>query len=59
MLQYLKSDGFFGFFRGFNGYGMFAYGNDVVQESCNLYLETDLKGKIVMWGSRGNRCVSE
>ncbi|OYZ25285.1 MAG: hypothetical protein B7Y23_05995 [Sulfurovum sp. 16-42-52] len=43
----------------YNGYGMFTYGNEVVQESCNLYLETDLKGKIVMWGSRGNRCVSE
>ncbi|MCW8820902.1 MAG: hypothetical protein OQK45_01655 [Sulfurovum sp.] len=41
-----------------NYYGMFGYGNDVVHETCKLYLETDKKGIIVKWGSRGNHCVS-
>jgi len=42
----------------YGGYSMFAYGNDVVQQTCKLYLETDKKGIIVKWGSRGNHCVS-
>ncbi len=37
-------------------YGGFAYGSDVVQETCKLFIETDEKGKIVKWGSRGNAC---
>jgi len=42
----------------YGNYGMFSYGNDVVQETCKLYLETNKKGIIVKWGSRGNHCVS-
>jgi len=42
----------------YGGYSMFSYDNDIVQETCKLYLETDKKGIIVMWGSRGNHCVS-
>jgi len=42
------------------GYGMFGYGygNDVIQETCKLFIETNKKGNIVKWGSRGNHCVS-
>ena len=40
-------------------YGMYSYGNDVVQEKCKLYVETDKKGIIVNWSSKGNHCVSE
>jgi hypothetical protein len=39
-------------------YGIYGYGNDIVQESCKLLLETNKKGTIVRWGSRGNHCVS-
>ena len=39
-------------------YGMFGYGTDVVQKTCKLYLETNKKGIIIKWGSRGNNCVS-
>ena len=39
-------------------YGMYGYGTDVVQRTCKLYLETNKKGTIVKWGSRGNSCVS-
>lgn len=42
----------------YGGYGMFGYGSDVVQETCKLYFETDKKGIIVKWGSRGNHCVA-
>ncbi len=42
----------------YGSYGMYGYRNDVVQETCKLYLETDKKGIIVKWGSRGNHCVS-
>jgi hypothetical protein len=42
----------------YNSYGMFGYGNEVVHESCKLFVETNKKGKIVRWGSRGNHCVS-
>ena len=44
----------------YGGYGMVAYpyGGDVVQETCKLFLETNTKGIIVRWGSRGNHCVS-
>ncbi len=40
------------------GYGMFGYDTDVVQQTCKLYIETNKKGIIVKWGSRGNHCVS-
>ena len=42
----------------YGGYGMYGYGTDVVQKTCKLYLETNKKGIIVKWGSRGNSCVS-
>jgi len=44
----------------YGGYGMIAYpyGGDVVQQTCKLFLETNKKGIIVRWGSRGNHCVS-
>lgn len=42
----------------YGGYGMYAYGNDIVQKTCKLYLETNKKGIIVKWGSRGNACFS-
>lgn len=37
----------------------FGYGSDIVQESCKLFMETNKKGTIVKWGSRGNNCISE
>ena len=42
------------------GYGMYGYGygNDIIQKSCKLFLETNKKGIIVKWGSRGNHCTS-
>ena len=43
----------------YGGYGMFGYNTDVVQRTCKLYFETNKKGIIVKWGSRGNACVSE
>lgn len=42
----------------YGGYGAFGYGNDIVQETCKLFIETNKKGIIVNWGSRGNSCVS-
>lgn len=45
--------------RHYGYYGMYSYGTDVVQRTCKLYLETNKKGIIVKWGSRGNACVSD
>jgi len=42
----------------YGGYGIFGYDNDVMQETCKLFIETNKKGSIVKWGSRGNHCVS-
>jgi len=42
----------------FGGYGTFGYGSDIIQETCKLFIETNKKGIIVNWGSRGNSCVS-
>lgn len=42
----------------YGGYAMMTYGNDIVHESCKLFLETNKKGIIVKWGSRGNACRS-
>jgi len=42
----------------YGGYGILGYDNDVVQEICKLFIETNQKGSIVKWGSRGNHCVS-
>ena len=47
------------------GYGRFDIGGIAIydpiveQEQCKLFIETNSKGKIVKWGSRGNACVSE
>lgn len=41
----------------YGGYGMMGYRTEVVQRSCKLFLETNKKGIIVKWGSRGNNCV--
>lgn len=48
-------------YGGYYNYGMFGfgYGTDVVQESCKLFMETNKKGIIVKWGSRGNDCISD
>lgn len=43
----------------YDGYAMFGYGNEVMQERCKLFIETNKKGTIVKWGSRGNHCVSQ
>lgn len=48
--------GYGGYYGGY--YGMVGYGSDIVQKRCKLYLETNKKGMIVKWGSRGNACVS-
>jgi hypothetical protein len=52
----------FGLGYGYGGlgtsYNLFGYGNDVIQESCKLFIETNKKGMIRKWGSRGNHCVS-
>lgn len=42
----------------YGSYGMFGYGNDIRQETCKLFLETDKKGTIIKWDSRGNHCIS-
>lgn len=39
-------------------YGMFGYESEVVQETCKLFIETNKRGTIVKWDSRGNHCVS-
>ncbi|MCF6244074.1 MAG: hypothetical protein L3J43_03485 [Sulfurovum sp.] len=41
----------------FGSYGM-GFGNDVIQETCKLFIETNKKGIVIKWGSRGNHCVS-
>ncbi len=43
----------------YDGYSMFGYDNEVIQETCKLFIETNKKGTIVRWGSRGNHCVSQ
>jgi hypothetical protein len=48
--------GYGGYYGGY--YGMYGYGNDVIQDTCKLFLETNKKGIIVKWGSRGNHCIS-
>jgi hypothetical protein len=49
----------YGYGGHYGSYGMFGYGsNEVMQESCKLFIETKKKGIIVKWGSRGNNCVS-
>jgi len=46
---------------GYSGnYGIigYSYASDIVQETCKLFIETNKKGTIIKWGSRGNHCVS-
>jgi len=43
----------------YGGYGMFGYGNEIRQETCKLFLETNKKGAIIKWASRGNHCISQ
>ena len=43
---------------GYYRYGMIGYSNQVVSETCKIFFETDKKGTIVKWSSRGNHCVS-
>ena len=45
-------------YYGAYGYGMYGYTEDIVHATCKLFLETDKKGIIVQWGSRGNSCTS-
>ena len=45
-------DGYYG------GFTMYTYNTEVIHESCKLFMETNKKGTIVKWGSRGNSCVS-
>lgn len=45
-------------YYGAYGYGMYGYTEEIVQSSCKLFLETNKKGIIVKWGSRGNSCTS-
>jgi len=33
-------------------------GDDIVQETCKLFMETNKKDTIVKWDSRGNHYVS-
>lgn len=56
MYGYGYGYGYGGYYGGY--YGMYGYGSDIVQKTCKLYLETNKKGIIVKWGSRGNSCVS-
>ena len=49
--------GYGGYYRGYGMYG-YGYGNDMIEKSCKLFLETNKKGIIVKWGSRGNHCLS-
>lgn len=45
-------------YYGHYGYGMYGYTEEIVHSSCKLFLETNKKGIIVKWGSRGNSCTS-
>ena len=47
-------------YGGFYGpyYGGMAYGSDITQQTCKLFLEVNRQHKIVRWSSRGNNCVS-
>ena len=47
-------------YGGFYGpmYGGMAYGSDITQKTCKLFLEVNKAHKIARWSSRGNNCVS-
>ena len=42
----------------YESYNLFGYSNDVMQETCKLFIETNKKGLVIKWGSRGNHYVS-
>lgn len=42
----------------FNPYN-FAQYNEVTEDKCKTFFETDSKGKILLWKARGNHCVSK
>jgi len=42
----------------YGGYGMLGYSNDIISETCKLFIETNKKNIIIKWGSHGNHCVS-
>ena len=42
----------------YGGYGMYGYSNDIVYQTCKLFIETDKKGIIGKWGSMSDHCVS-
>ena len=48
-----------GYYGGYYGGLAYGYGNDIVQETCKLFIETNRKNIILKWGSRGNHCVSK
>ncbi len=49
--------GYGGYYGGYGMYG-YGYGNDIIQKSCKLFLETNKKDIIIKWESRGNACTS-
>lgn len=48
--------GYGNFYSGLSLYG--GYDNEIVQEICKLFIETNKKGIIIKWRSRGNNCIS-
>ncbi len=56
--MHMMDYGYGGYYRGYYGMYGYGYGNDIVQRSCKLFLETNKKGIIIKWGSRGNHCTS-
>ena len=50
----------YGYGGGYGGLGLFnlGYSTPIQNYTCKLFIETNKKGKIVKWGSRGNHCVS-
>ncbi|WP_415407846.1 hypothetical protein ACLHDG_04765 [Sulfurovum sp. CS9] len=55
--MHMMGYGYGGYYGGYGMYG-YGYGNDIIQKSCKLFLETNKKGIIIKWGSRGNHCTS-
>lgn len=47
-----------GYYGGYYNMYRYEYNSEVLQESCKLFVETNKKGTILKWGSRGNHCVS-
>lgn len=45
-------------YYGYYGYRMIGYSHEVYSKTCKLFFETDKRGTIVKWHSRGNDCIS-